>query len=183
MLTTVLEVTDVNLSLIKTYPPQLLIVACGTVPSSGWTDPQLVPYIYKKPPEDGIYDFSFCANAPEGPVTRPIETITAEHTLTQIPEGFRGVRIHASTNAMVAILGETSASGQICVKGTLTDEGVECQALRGTDGKLYTLLGDLKGFKIGDEVIVCGTVADISICMQGTTIVISWIGKEAPRAL
>ena len=73
-------------------------------------------------------------------------------------------------------------TGFICVRGTLTDEGVECQALRGDDGQLYTLLGDLQGHKIGEEVIVCGNVVQISFCMQGTTISISWIGNEAARA-
>jgi len=59
---------------------------------------------------------------------------------------------------------------------------VECQAFHGDDGELYTLVGDLKGFQNGDAVVVCGTVAGISFCMQGTTINVSWIGKEAPRA-
>jgi hypothetical protein len=66
----------------------------------------------------------------------------------------------------------------ICVKGTLTDEGVECQALRSDDGELYTLLGELNDFHNGDRVVVCGTTVEISFCMQGTTIVISWIGAE-----
>jgi len=44
-------------------------------------------------------------------------------------------------------------------------------------------MGDLNGFQNGDEVIVCGTIIDISICQQGTTIGVTWIGKEAPRAL
>ena len=73
-------------------------------------------------------------------------------------------------------------TGTICVKGTLTEEGVECQAFRSTDGELYTLMGDLNGFQNGDEVVVCGTIAGLSFCMQGTTISLSWIGKEAPRA-
>ena len=72
--------------------------------------------------------------------------------------------------------------GAICVKGKLTDEGVECQTLRSTEGELYTLVGDLNGFQNGDEVVVCGTIAGISFCMQGTTINVSWIGKEAPKA-
>lgn len=73
-------------------------------------------------------------------------------------------------------------AGAICVKGTLTGEGVECQALRSIDGDLYTLVGDLNGFQNGDEVVVCGVIAGISFCMQGTTINMSWIGKEAPKA-
>ncbi|MFQ5927230.1 MAG: DUF5818 domain-containing protein, partial [Terriglobia bacterium] len=47
----------------------------------------------------------------------------------------------------------------VTVQGKLTTEGVECQALRSRDGVLYTLVGDLKGFKVGDEVSVTGTVA------------------------
>ena len=54
--------------------------------------------------------------------------------------------------------------------GTLTDEGVECPAMRGDDGKLYTLVGDLAGYKTGDHVIVTGEFMLISKCMQGQTI-------------
>ncbi|HYR74672.1 MAG TPA: DUF5818 domain-containing protein [Pyrinomonadaceae bacterium] len=77
---------------------------------------------------------------------------------------------------------KAKATGTICVKGTLTDEGVECQAFRRTDGELYTLMGDLGGFQNGDEVVICGTIASVSFCMQGTTISVSWIRKEAPKA-
>jgi hypothetical protein len=65
----------------------------------------------------------------------------------------------------------------VTVTGTLTDEGVECQALRADDGTLYTLTGDLKKFKTGDRVTVTGTVAEISICMQGATIAVERIEK------
>jgi|GEM_PF-6753045 len=72
---------------------------------------------------------------------------------------------------------EAPPSGTVRVRGRLTDEGVECQALRGDDGKLYTLGGDLKGFKTGDRVVVEGTVAEMSICMQGTTIGVTKIER------
>jgi Protein of unknown function (DUF5818) len=66
----------------------------------------------------------------------------------------------------------------IVVVGKLTDEGVECPALRGDDGKLYTLTPrNLKGFKVGDRVKVVGKVAEMSFCMQGTTIVVQNITK------
>lgn len=77
---------------------------------------------------------------------------------------------------------KTNPSGSLCVKGILTDEGIECQAFRSVDGDLYTLVGDLKGYQNGDEVVVCGIIAGISFCMQGTTINVSWIGKEPPKA-
>jgi hypothetical protein len=75
--------------------------------------------------------------------------------------------------------GNNGNAGQmINVRGTLTDEGVECQALRGDDGELYTLTGDLSGFEDGDRVKVRGTVAEISICQQGTTIEVQSIKDD-----
>lgn len=80
-------------------------------------------------------------------------------------------------------MSSTQPGGRLmqCHKGTLTDEGVECQAFRSAEGQLFTLIGDLGGFGVGDEVVVCGTVAEISFCMQGTTLVLSYIGKKAPK--
>jgi hypothetical protein len=69
-----------------------------------------------------------------------------------------------------------------CYKGQLTDEGLECQAFRSDEGELFTLIGDLEGYGNGDKVVVCGAVADPSFCMQGTTLVISYIGKKTPKA-
>src|SRR5688572_21163762 len=75
--------------------------------------------------------------------------------------------------------GNNGKGGQmINVRGTLTDEGVECQALRGDDGELYTLTGDLSGFEEGDSVKVRGTVAEVSICQQGTTIEVQSIKDD-----
>jgi LysM repeat protein len=62
------------------------------------------------------------------------------------------------------------ASDRVSVTGTLTREGAECQAMRGDDGTLYTLAGDFRGFRPGDRVRVEGRIAEVSICMQGTTI-------------
>lgn len=69
-------------------------------------------------------------------------------------------------------------SSQITVIGTLTAEGIECQAMR-EDGtkKFYTLAGKLAGFKAGDRVKVVGTIAEVSYCMQGTTIAVSSITR------
>jgi uncharacterized protein (TIGR00730 family) len=68
------------------------------------------------------------------------------------------------------------AGAETCRRGRLTDEGVECQAMRGPDGRLYTLVGDLGDPPAAGEACVCGRVAELSSCMQGTTVVVSWIG-------
>lgn len=69
-----------------------------------------------------------------------------------------------------------------CYTGVLTDEGVTCQAFRSDEGELFTLLGDLGGYSVDDKVVVCGTVAEVSPCMQGVTLVVSYIGKGLPKA-
>jgi Protein of unknown function (DUF5818) len=71
----------------------------------------------------------------------------------------------------------------ICVKGRLTEEGIECPALRTDEGNLFTLIGDLGDFHSGDDVFVCGTVSAQSICMQGTTINLFWIGDVLGETL
>ena len=68
------------------------------------------------------------------------------------------------------------------IEGVLTTEGVECPALRGDDGTLYTLAGDLGGFEPGDRVCIVPTYPEISHCMQGKTVQVDWIGGGAcPR--
>ncbi|HXI11126.1 MAG TPA: hypothetical protein VNM92_00565 [Thermoanaerobaculia bacterium] len=70
--------------------------------------------------------------------------------------------------------GSGKSSGSITISGTLTDEGVECRAMRdGKTNELYTLTGNLSDFKTGDRVRVVGTIAEISICQQGRTISVS----------
>ena len=70
------------------------------------------------------------------------------------------------------------ATAAITVTGTLSQDGAECPALRSDDGKLYSLTpGAIGKFRPGDHVRVEGTVADVSTCMQGTTIVVSSIVK------
>jgi len=72
--------------------------------------------------------------------------------------------------------GAAAAAGEICLRGRATAEGVECQAFRTADGRLYTLMGDLGGLAAEREVCVCGRPVEMSTCMQGTTITVSRIG-------
>jgi hypothetical protein len=48
--------------------------------------------------------------------------------------------------------------------------------MRGPDGRLYTLVGDLGDRPALGEACVCGRVAELSSCMQGTTVVVTRIG-------
>ena len=77
--------------------------------------------------------------------------------------------------------GQGDENRSLRVIGVLTGEGAECPALRGDDGKLYTLTPrDLQGFKVGDRVAVVGKVAEISFCNQGTTLEVQKITAAKP---
>lgn len=69
------------------------------------------------------------------------------------------------------------AGGDLRVEGRITDEGVECLAMRSQDGKLYTLAGRTEGLNPGDRVVVTGSIAQMSMCMQGTTISVATVRK------
>ena len=64
----------------------------------------------------------------------------------------------------------TRADGILQRTGEITDEGVECLAMRDTDGFLYTLIGDTGSLAPGQEATLQGRYVEASICQQGTTI-------------
>jgi LysM repeat protein len=75
---------------------------------------------------------------------------------------------------------QAPATGRVDVTGTLTREGAECPAMRGDDGRLYTLAGDIGDFIAGDRVRVQGRIAEASYCQQGTTINVTRV-EDASR--
>ncbi len=53
----------------------------------------------------------------------------------------------------------------------MTAEGIRCAAVRGDDGRLYTLVGDpALRLRPGDDVWIQGRVVQSSVCRQGTTL-------------
>ncbi|MBW3553393.1 MAG: hypothetical protein KY466_07785 [Gemmatimonadetes bacterium] len=66
------------------------------------------------------------------------------------------------------VVGE--AGDPIRVHGKVTEEGVECPAIRGPFGTLYTLAVSEFDQAPGTELMVEGRIAGVSTCMQGTTI-------------
>lgn len=101
-------VDTIDLALLKSNPPHLLIEVAGRVSSSGWGVGHLIPYAYITPPADGIQDFDVIAEAPgNGVIVLPKETfIRIEHTLPSVDiQNFwgpgiplAGIRCHATSN-------------------------------------------------------------------------------------
>lgn len=81
----------------------------------------------------------------------------------------QGTTIEAREVRRLSWGGTPPGQDAIRVTGVLTNEGVECQAMRGDDGRLYTF-PRIGGYRAGDFVEVRGTLAEFSFCQQGTTI-------------
>jgi hypothetical protein len=105
----VMDVTDVNIFIGKSNPPQLTIHAEGKVPTTGWSHPTLNPRMYVTTPADLVQDFDFCANEPTGlalniicPIVAVlrIEMDVSNYWGTDLP--LKGVRIHAHSGSMEA---------------------------------------------------------------------------------
>lgn len=96
----ILEVAKVTLVIQKTNPPRLVINVKGIVRSGGWSNPDLSQIVHIVPPEDGIYQFDFVADAPTGIVTQALEEIEAEFVWEDFPTELKGVKISASSNSI-----------------------------------------------------------------------------------
>lgn len=88
-------VTRVCLDINTGKPPQIAIQTVGTVPTSGWKNGILIPWIYVIQPLDGVQDFSFVAESPTGPALQVISEIKGDWLIAK-ERGIKGVRIHAS---------------------------------------------------------------------------------------
>ena len=100
----IMEVTGIELELLKSNPPQLNIVAKGNTSSAGWSKAKISPFVYITPPPDGIYDFDFLAVPPSGPSATVITPVKAAYNLNPLPDNLKGVRIHAKQNKQVEML-------------------------------------------------------------------------------
>lgn len=101
--------------IMKSAPAQLAVIATGRVPTTGWSDPTLTPFIYVTPPADGILDLDVTALAPApGMVVLAMPTPVSASLTMAVPTWVRGVRVHASSN---------SATGEAVIDMVSTDEG------------------------------------------------------------
>jgi len=105
----VLSVDEVRvefLMVIPENPPAISVVASGRVVTLGWAHPDLGPWMYIVPPQDGILDLDFVALPPTVGIVIPIVCPIAVGKAFPVPTWVRGVRVHAATNCIEAMLGE-----------------------------------------------------------------------------
>jgi len=164
----VYRVDEVYVEHLKTSQINLHIHVIGVVDTSDWRDPELVLHTVK--PGDIRRVFDFMAQPPSGPSLQVITPIDYSINIPKRPD-FHEIEISSfANNIEVAFEDLIDDITMVSVIGILTDEGVECQALRTLTQNLFTLVGDMKGLQTGDMVMATGIKAKASICMQGTTI-------------
>jgi hypothetical protein len=100
----IFRVDTVALHILKTNPPILVIQATGTVGSTGWKNGKLIPFIYVRPPADGIYEFDFVADQPTGLTLPVLLPITAEGQWENFPPNLKGIKVYSSSNNSVGML-------------------------------------------------------------------------------
>ena len=106
----IMSVAKVDLALLKCNPPRLVINATGFVTTSGWTKGRLEPWFYIRFPADGIQDFDFVADPPEGITLMVISPITAKPVeWDNPPDALKGVRVHAQSNQVEALLDRSNS--------------------------------------------------------------------------
>lgn len=109
----VMSVASVNISLLKSNPPKLVITSSGFVSTSGWSNGRLEPRYYIDFPQDGIQDFDFVADPPEGMALMVISGIAAKPVEWDSPplDKLRGIRVHSQyeKNFIEAKLSENNA--------------------------------------------------------------------------
>jgi hypothetical protein len=66
----------------------------------------------------------------------------------------------------------------VVIIGVLTSGGVECQAFKAQDGKLYSLVGNVPTREDGQKFQISGTILNRSYCMQGITIRVESFEKQ-----
>ncbi|MGY4197866.1 hypothetical protein [Bradyrhizobium sp. USDA 4520] len=93
-------VTAVSANLIQLSGPlkeQLVVIALGDVPTTGWSHIRLSPRYYIAPPADSIWDFDFIGDEPTEVVGQVILPVAAE-IIVPYPAWCTGVRVHSASN-------------------------------------------------------------------------------------
>ena len=93
----VFSVADITLTIMKSDPPQLSIIARGLATSTGWRNAELRPLEEELSP-DGILDVEFVADPPDGIALTVMTSIVADTIWADDVDRLIGVRVVARTN-------------------------------------------------------------------------------------
>lgn len=102
-LVSVSKILKVTHQIQESHPPNLVLNVVGEVPTSGYTDVQLLRMVYVQPPQDGIQDFYLKAIPPSGIAATVISQVTASKKWIGFPAWVKGIRVHGEKSGIVVI--------------------------------------------------------------------------------
>ena len=90
-------ITDIEVQIQVSDPPNLIVTAIGIVPTYGYTNMQLLPAVYVQPPTDGVQDYFLIATPPCDPaatVQTEVSGTHVFHAFTVDAPWLTGIRVH-----------------------------------------------------------------------------------------
>jgi hypothetical protein len=100
----VLSVSQVELSVLESNPPILVVRVTGEVPTPGWTQFALARRVPIVPPADGIYEADAYGEPPSGAEPEVVTAFTFADQWKDFPSDLKGVRIWSATNDVTSAL-------------------------------------------------------------------------------
>jgi hypothetical protein len=100
----VAKIVDVQLTIEKINPPNLVVKATGQVMTQGYADVRLARVAYVAPPADGIQDYILFATPPSGPAAQMVSLVQASDAwkgYAQAAPWLKGVRVHGIDDGIV----------------------------------------------------------------------------------
>ncbi|PHS05080.1 MAG: hypothetical protein COA78_15690 [Blastopirellula sp.] len=137
---TVDQILSVTYHIEKKNPPNLIVIATGQVPTSGYKNAILTKVEYVMPPADGIQDYYLTATPPSGisnPVLSKVKAQNKWDGYTDDAPWLKGIRVHGTGNGIVERhFNESRKFIGVSNKGSLQD------ALNNAIAKLGKALGE-----------------------------------------
>ncbi len=93
-------VTAVVVHIHKSNPQRLHVTATGNASSGSQSNARLERRIYVVFPADGIQEYDFLIDVPDGPTTADIKSHTVSDTWESFPVELKGVRVYANSGNM-----------------------------------------------------------------------------------
>ena len=97
------SISDIQLAILKSNPPQLSVTVSGQATSSGWSNVDLAP-LEKTLSPDGILDLDFVGEPPDGISNPVLSPVVAHHIWTSDVERLVGVKVYSRSGDVVHLL-------------------------------------------------------------------------------